>query len=108
MFNPVHALWTLYSLYVCTIMIGIDYETRLATNKMEQQRLLLVLEQWQRMGRARDVQISQLQNENELVQDKCKQITWIPLHVLMWLYGFCVHYTLHMYTQQGWVSCICV
>ena len=40
--------------------------------KEEQQRLLQVVEQWQRMGRARDVQISQLQNENELVQDKCK------------------------------------
>ena len=44
----------------------------MTASKEEQQRLLQVVEQWQRMGRARDVQISLLQNENELVQDKCK------------------------------------
>ena len=36
------------------------------------------------MSHARDVQISQLQNENELVQDKCKlasQEAYIPIHV---------------------------
>ena len=44
----------------------------MTATKEEQQRLVQVVEQWQRMGRARDVQISQLQNENELVQDKCK------------------------------------
>ena len=44
----------------------------MTASKEEQQRLLQVVEQWQRMGRTRDVQISQLQNENELVRDKCK------------------------------------
>ena len=44
----------------------------MTASKEEQQRLLQVVEQWQRMDHARDVQISQLQNENELVQDKCK------------------------------------
>ena len=45
------------------------YEAKLTASKEEQQRLL---QQYERMSRARDVQISQLQNENELVQDKCK------------------------------------
>ena len=44
----------------------------MTASKEEQQKLLQVVEQWQKMGRARDVQISQLQNENELVQDKRK------------------------------------
>ena len=44
----------------------------LSASKEEQQRLL---QQYQRMGH---VQISQLQNENELVQDKC--ICNISLH----------------------------
>ena len=44
----------------------------MTASKEEQQRLVQVVGQWQKMGRARDVQISQLQNEKELVQDKCK------------------------------------
>ena len=61
--------------YMRTIVTGTHYQTRLAARKEEHQQPLQALEQWQRMGRARDVQISQLQNENELVQNKCKQIT---------------------------------
>ena len=44
----------------------------MTASKEEQQQLLQAVEQWQRMGRVRDVQISQLQIENDLVQDKCK------------------------------------
>ena len=50
------------------VSVGED-AVRLTASKEEQQWLL---QQYQRMGPARDVQISQLQNENELVQDKRK------------------------------------
>ena len=52
----------------------LDYEARLAASKEEQQRLLQGMEQHQRMSRARDTQISQLLNENEIMQNKCKQV----------------------------------
>ena len=69
--------------YYCDI-VAHYYEARLTASKEEQQRLLQVVKQWQRMSHARDVQISQLQNENELVQDKCKLASleaYIPIHV---------------------------
>ena len=73
--EPIMAsLWAPDIVHTCTwcvVTADVD-EVRLTAIKKEQQRLLQVVEQWQRMGRARDVQISQLQNENELVQDKCK------------------------------------
>ena len=53
----------------CVITAGED-DTKLTVSKEQQQ----LLQQYQRMGRARDVQISQLQTGNELVQDKCKQL----------------------------------
>ena len=59
-----------YSTHMYMMCFTVDKdEVRVTASKEEQQRLL---QQYQRMGRARDVQISQLQNENELVQDKCK------------------------------------
>ena len=56
--------------YYCDIVTHY-YEARLAASKEEQQRLL---QQYERMIRARDAQISQLQNENEPMQDKCKYL----------------------------------
>ena len=53
---------------MCCYTAGED-EVRLTASKKEQQ---LLVEQWKRMCYARAVQISQLWNENELVQDKCK------------------------------------
>ena len=70
---------------MCAIVTGTHYETRLAAKKEEHQQLLQTLEQWRRMGRARDVQISQLRNENELVLDECKQK---KLEVLYKMYQF--------------------
>ena len=60
-------------MYMCALILctHLDYEAKLAASKEEQQQLL---EQCQRMGHARDIQISQLQNENKLLQDKCKQL----------------------------------
>ena len=55
--------------YYCDIIVTHYYVAKLIASKEEQQR---VLQQYERMGCAKDVQISQLQNENELVQDKCK------------------------------------
>ena len=41
----------------------------------EQQRLHLSLEQWQRMGRARDQLILNLKKENEVLQAKCMYLS---------------------------------
>ena len=62
----------------------------------EQRRLLQVVEQSQRMSRARDAQISQLQNENELTQDKCKQVINLTgMHKCIFVVGIrllnCMH-----------------
>ena len=57
--------------HACVVTVGED-EVRFTASKEEQQRLLQVVEQLQKIGHAKDVQISLLQNENELVQDKSK------------------------------------
>ena len=44
----------------------------MTAGKKEQQLLLKVVEQWQRMCYARDVQISQLRDENDRVLGICK------------------------------------
>ena len=49
------------------------------TASEEEQQLL---QQYQRMVGARDVRISQLQNENELVQDKCKYNYKLTVNIL--------------------------
>ena len=71
----------------------------LTASKEEQQRLLQVVEQWQRMGHARDVQISQLQNENEIVQGKCKLTlnshTPIPQLLCTFMYSLPIMTTIH-------------
>ena len=54
------------------MMCVVTAEVTLTASKEEQEEQQQRLQQYQRMGRARDVQISQLQKENELVQDKCK------------------------------------
>ena len=71
----------------------------LTASKEDQQQLLQVVEQWQRMGHARDVQISQLQNENELVQGKCKPTlnshTPIPQLLCTFVYSLPFMTTIH-------------
>ena len=57
----------------CYIYTAGEDEVRLTASKKEQQ-LLVELLQLQRICYARAEQISQLWNENELVQDKCKQL----------------------------------
>ena len=59
----------------CTIILVLDFEAKLTAHKKEQHQLLQVLEQTQKMARGRDVQISMLQYENELLQDKLCMIT---------------------------------
>ena len=55
-------------MYIMCFTVNED-EVRLTASKEEQQQLL---QQYKRMGHAKDVQILQLQNENEVVQEKCK------------------------------------
>ena len=57
----------------CCIVVICD-EARLVASEEEQQRLLQIVEQWKKMFHSREMEISQLQNENERlrVQNKCK------------------------------------
>ena len=66
----IHCTWYV----VLCALIHLDYETMVVASKEEQQRLLQGMEQHQRMSRARDVQISKLLNENEFMENKCKQV----------------------------------
>ena len=62
------------SLYVyCSTVIVILHETKLtASAEEEQQELLRVLEQTKRMGYARDLQISMLESDGQLMLEKCE------------------------------------
>ena len=55
-------------------MIVILHETKLtvASAEEEQQELLRVLEQTKRMGYARDLQISMLESDGQLMLEKCE------------------------------------
>ena len=63
-----------HAITLLCIVVTCEYKTRLAASEEEQQRLLQVVEQWKKMFHSREMEISQLQNENEQlrVQDKCK------------------------------------
>ena len=67
--NKYIATMCLYAFKTVFIMVVMD---KLTASKKEQQRLQSSLEQWQRMGRARDQQMLKLKNENEVLQSKCK------------------------------------
>ena len=58
----------------CSTVIVILHETKLtvASAEEEQQELLRVLEQTKRMGYARDLQISMLESDGQLMLDKCE------------------------------------
>ena len=58
----------LYALKTVLIMVVTD---KLTASKKEQQHLRSSLEQWQRMGRARDQHMLKFKNENEVLQSKC-------------------------------------
>ena len=58
----------------CSTVIVILHETKLtvASAEEEQQELLRVLEQTKRMGYARDLQISMLESDGQLMIEKCE------------------------------------
>ena len=58
----------------CSTVIVILHETKLtvASAEEEQQELLRVLEQTKRMGYARDLQISMLESDGQLMLEKCE------------------------------------
>ena len=64
-----------FYIHCIIILIVLDCEANLTAHKKEQHQLLQVLEQTQKMACGRDVQISMLQYENELLQDKLCMIT---------------------------------
>ena len=68
-----------HSLYVYTAVqakLAVDESTQVdlltADGKEEQQELLRVLEQTKRMGYARDLQISMLESDGQLMLQKCE------------------------------------
>ena len=58
----------------CSTVIVILHETKLtvASAEEEQQELLRVLEQTKRMGYVRDLQISMLESDGQLMLEKCE------------------------------------
>ena len=61
----------LSSMY-CSTVIVILHETKLTASEEKQQELLRVLEQTKRMGYARDLQISMLESDGQLMLEKCE------------------------------------
>ena len=49
-----------------------EYKTKLTASEEEQQELLRVLEQTKRMACARDLQISMLESDGQLMLEKCE------------------------------------
>ena len=65
------------ALTVCTALLHVivilhEYKTKLIASEEEQQELLRVLEQTKRMGYARDLQISMLESDGQLMLEKCE------------------------------------
>ena len=56
----------------CSTVIVILHETKLTASAEEQQELLRALEQTKRMGYARDLQISMLESDGQLMLEKCE------------------------------------
>ena len=62
-------------MYCSTVIVILhEYKTKLtvASAEEEQQELLRVLEQTKRMGYARDLQISMLESDGQLMLEKCE------------------------------------
>ena len=67
------AALTVYMYCSTVIVILHEYKTKLtASAEEEQQELLKVLEQTKRMGYARDLQISTLESDGQLMLEKCE------------------------------------
>ena len=58
-------------LTVCTLFV-IVIHAKLTASEEEQQELLRLLEQTKRMGYARDLQISMLESDGQLMLEKCE------------------------------------
>ena len=54
------------------VILHREYKTKLTASEEEQQELLRVLEQTKRMGYARDLQISMLESDGQLMLEKCE------------------------------------
>ena len=59
-------------MYCSTVIVIHEYKTKLTASEEEQQELLRVLEQTKRMGYARDLHISMLESDGQLMLDKCE------------------------------------
>ena len=60
-------------MYCSTVIVTLhEYKTKLTASEEEQQELLRVLEQTKRMGCARDLQISMLESDGQLMLEKCE------------------------------------
>ena len=59
-------------MYCSTVIVIHEYKTKLTASEEEQQELLRVLEQTKRMGYARDLQISMLKSDGQLMLEKCE------------------------------------
>ena len=59
-------------MYCSTVIVIHEYKTKLTASEEEQQELLRVLEQTKRMGYARDLQISMLESDGQLMLEKCE------------------------------------
>ena len=65
---PLNKLFHILTLYI----VVREYKTKLTASEEEQQELLRVLEQTKRMGYARDLQISTLESDGQLMLEKCE------------------------------------
>ena len=59
-------------MYCSTAIVIHKYKTKLTASEEEQQELLRILEQTKRMGYARDLQISMLESDGQLMLEKCE------------------------------------
>ena len=58
---------------MCVVPIVVhEYVIKLTASEENQQELLLVLDQTKRMGYARDLQISMLESDGQLMLEKCE------------------------------------
>ena len=59
-------------MYCSTVIVVHKYKTKLTASEEEQQDLLRILDQTKRMGYARDLQISMLEGDGQLMLEKCE------------------------------------
>ena len=59
-------------MYCSTVIVIHEYKTKLTASEEEQHEILRVLDQTKRMGYARDLQISMLESDGQLMLEKCE------------------------------------